>query len=400
MPKNGTTFRATLGRARFTQTEQLGRIERATLLVLIGVMASVDVISWVRSADGAAMSPNQILGIITTFVFGLYACWPWVATLGLGAAVTASLFIQGGAGLILAGALAAFMVLRLGSVQLLSVYATGLLITIVVASSHVTPKSVSPSDIGGYLLIAAIAGILGFALRMGYERSHLLADQLAEQEAHEREAIAAERQWIAGELHDSIAHQLTVISLHTQLLDDEQMRDTSQEAIRSASRKALSDLRYIIRLAEDAPTGIEVPSGDLGEAIEEACAEFRGAGHATVVEGDPRDEGISRGVEIVLARVVRESATNIIKYSAPGEVRFVIDVQPTAVTMTITSPIVHGSAPRVSSSTGTGINRMAERVLGVSGEFSAGPVGDQWQVKTYLPLGESTTSREATRTAS
>ncbi len=377
MPKSGTTFRATLRRARFTQTEQLGRVERATLLVILGIMASVDLISWMRSANGAAMSPDQIIGIITTLSFGLYACWPWVATLGLCVAVTASLFIQGGAGLLIAGSLAAFMVLRLGSVHLLSVYATGLLITIVVASSHVVPQPVSPSDIGGYLLIAAIAGTLGFALRMGYERSHLLADQLAEQEAHEREAIAAERQWIAGELHDSIAHQLTVISLHTQLLDDEQMRDTSQEAIRSASRKALSDLRYIIRLAEDAPTGIEVPSGDL-----------------------PRDEGISRGVEIILARVVRESATNVIKYAAPGEVRFVIDVQPTAITMTITSPIVHGSAPRVSSSTGTGINRMAERVLGVSGEFSAGPVGDQWQVKAYLPLGESTTSREATRTAS
>ncbi len=400
MPKSGTTFRATLRRARFTQTEQLGRVERATLLVILGVMASVDLISWMRSANGAAMSPDQIIGIITTLSFGLYACWPWVATLGLGVAVTASLFIQGGAGLLIAGSLAAFMVLRLGSVHLLSVYATGLLITIVVASSHVVPQPVSPSDIGGYLLIAAIAGTLGFALRMGYERSHLLADQLAEQEAHEREAIAAERQWIAGELHDSIAHQLTVISLHTQLLDDEQMRDASQEAIRSASRKALSDLRYIIRLAEDAPTGVEVPSGDLGDAIEEACTEFRGAGHATVVEGNPRDEGISRGVEIILARVVRESATNVIKYAAPGEVRFVIDVQPTAVTMTITSPIVHGSAPRVASSTGTGINRMAERVLGVSGEFSAGPVGDQWQVKTYLPLGESTTSREATRTAS
>ncbi len=166
------------------------------------------------------------------------------------------------------------------------------------------------------------------------------------------------------------------------------------KAIRTAARKALSDLRFIIRLAEDAPAGTEVSAGDLKAAIDEAREEFRGAGHSVVLEGDLHDEGIPRGAEIVLARVVRESATNIIKYAGPGDVRFVLDVQPEAITMTISSPLATGSTPRVASSSGTGLNRMAGRVLGVSGEFSAGPVGNEWQVRTYLPLGSLPNSHE------
>ncbi len=152
-----------------------------------------------------------------------------------------------------------------------------------------------------------------------------------------------------------------------------------------AARKALTDIRFVIKLAEAAPVGVEVPLGDLAKAIDEARNEFETAGHTTVLEGNPSDEMISRGVDIILAHVVRESATNIIKYAGPGEVRFVLHMDHDAIILEIRSPLSL-DGPRVNSSTGTGLNRMAERVLGVSGEFTAGPEEGVWVVSARLPI--------------
>ena len=336
----------------------------------------------------------HLVSVVSTLTLALYIWSPLVATSLLGVTVALSLTTAYASASITAGSLAALLVLRLASSPLIIAYFGGLLLATAAVTSGISPSVIAPPEMAIYLLVAAVAGSIGIALRTAYARGRRLEYQLAEREEHERQAIVAERRWIAGELHDSIAHQLTIISLHTQLLDDDEMRDASQEAIRTAARKALSDLRFIIKLAEDAPAGAEVSAGDLKAAIDEAREEFRGAGHSVVLEGDLHDEGIPRGAEIVLARVVRESATNIIKYAGPGDVRFVLDVQPEAITMTISSPLATGSTPRVASSSGTGLNRMAGRVLGVSGEFSAGPVGNEWQVRTYLPLGSLPNSHE------
>lgn len=391
MPTSDSAVRATRRCDRFGHTDRLTKAERVILLVLVGIMTSYDLYGLVTSVDGVATHPKRVLALLTTLALALYAWSPWVATAIMGAAIAFLLIAEHDTGTLLAGSLAAFLVLRLGSTPLILAYVGGLLMLTSAASWSATVQ-VAPEDIAGYLLIATVAGSMGVAIRVAYARGRRLAEQLIEQEERQREAIIAERRWIASELHDSIARQLTVISLHTQLLDDDKMRETSQQAIRASARKALSDLRFIISLAEDASVGTEIPVGDLQAAIEDACKELRDAGHTAVVEGDPRDEHISRGAEIIFGRVVSESTTNIIKYASPGEVKFVIDLQPDAVTLTISSPLTRDSLPRVSSSTGTGLKRMAERVLGVSGEFSAGPLDDSWQVRTRLPLASASTS--------
>ncbi|MFT3943032.1 MAG: histidine kinase [Ancrocorticia sp.] len=283
---------------------------------------------------------------------------------------------------LLATAMATLLVVRQASAPLLTAYAGGFLIYIAAAVSYANER---PMIVARSLLVAVIAGGIGLLLRLMHARREQLERKLTEQAEQQRQAILAERRWIADELHDSIAHHLTIISLHSQLLDDEIMRPTSAEAIKVAARNALTDIRFVIKLAESAPAGGEVPLGDLAKAIEEARNEFGAAGHTTVLEGNPADEMISRGVDIILAHVVRESATNILKYAGPGEVRFLLNVAPDAIVLEIHSPL-SSDGPRVKSSTGTGLNRMAERVLGVSGEFTAGPDNGMWVVSARLPI--------------
>ncbi|MDF1490258.1 sensor histidine kinase [Tessaracoccus caeni] len=313
------------------------------------------------------------------------------ATSALGIAVLLT-FISGNAVVALfPAAVAALLVFRLGTTPLIAAYTGGFLLASLLVSSGLVPsfdpvtKERSDDTVLVQIIVAIVTGGIGLALRLAYARGQRLEHELAERAEREREAVLAERRWIAGELHDSIAHHLTIVALHVQLLDDEAARHESQEAIRVAARKALSDLRFVIQLAEDAPSGTEVPSGDLAAAIEEASQEFEATGRPTICDGDPRDEGIPRGVEIILARIVRESATNILKYAGPGEIRIGLLHNPDSVSLTIRSPLPT-VARRDLPSTGTGLNRMAERVLGVSGEFSAGPVDDAWLVSVTLPV--------------
>ncbi|UYO97678.1 hypothetical protein OED01_02870 [Microbacterium sp. M28] len=110
------------------------------------------------------------------------------------------------------------------------------------------------------------------------------------------------------------------MSLHVQMLDDEQVRPDSQEAIRVAARKAMTDLRFVIDLADDGPRASEPSTGDLAAALAEAREELEAAGHPVRVDGDLDDERIPRSAEIIFARVTRESATNILKYAGAGTV--------------------------------------------------------------------------------
>ena len=379
MTRRGTNDTA-WSSAWFSRTERLSRAEWVSVLVFVAVISSFDIIGLVRTPGEGNM--DRVFSLLTTLSLALYVWSPVLATTVLSGVLVTSILAGHVTGTLVGAAVSTFLVVRQASAPLLTAYAGGLLIYIALAVSYV---KVQPETVGKGLFFAVFFGGLGLAFRLWYKRGEQLKHKLVEQAEQQRQAILAERRWIADELHDSIAHHLTIISLHAQLLDDEVMRPTSQEAIRVAARNALTDIRFVIKLAEAAPAGVEVPLGDLAKAIEEARSEFEAAGHTTVLDGNPSDEMISRGVDIILAHVVRESATTIIKYAGPGEVRFILKVAHDAITLEIRSPLSL-AGPRVDSSTGTGLNRMAERVFGVSGEFTAGPADGVWVVSARLPI--------------
>ncbi|WP_067194812.1 sensor histidine kinase [Microbacterium sp. XT11] len=365
---------------RLSRGEKLGVIERIVVLGIIGIVVALDII-------GSFLPPGVELGallvsVASTVVFALYLWSPVVATIAL-AVVFALSFLTGTETQVLtAAAFAAGMVMRLGWASLIFSYIGVFLVSSAIIAYGDTRV---PVNVGIHLILAAVSGAIGYALRLASARGRRLEQRLAASAEQERQAVLAERRWIAGELHDSIAHHLTVVALHVQMLDDPAVSAESQEAIRVAARKAMADLRFVIELADDGPRAAGPQTGDLGAAIDEARAEFEAAGHPVECEGDPQDDRIPRVAEIVLARIVRESATNILKYAGPGPVTIRLRTDDDAATLTIRSPLPDTPRHDLPSS-GTGLNRMAERVIGASGEFSAGPSGDEWQVFARLPM--------------
>lgn len=370
-------------RFQLSEAARLNRAECIALLVIVVGGATVDLLGFFTGPGADPMV--AALSIITTLTFALYIYSPLIATVAVGLTVLLSLVLGTETAGLVSGAIAALPVMRLAATPLIFGYTGGLLVVTALFAYRYAASDATTTNVAMALIVATVSGGIGLALRMAHARGHRLEHELVERAAREREAVLAERRWIAGELHDSIAHHLTVVALHVQMLDDDSARPGSQEAIRVAARKALSDLRFVIELAEDTPRGSGVPTGDLAAALDEACEELRATGRLTELSGDPSDESIPRGVEIILARIIRESATNILKYAGPGEVRFELDVSPETIGLDIRSPLPH-TPRRELPSTGTGLNRMAERVLGVSGNFAAGPVDDDWCVSVRLPV--------------
>ncbi|QNA93488.1 hypothetical protein G4G29_16425 [Microbacterium sp. Se63.02b] len=365
---------------RLTRGEKLSAIERIVVLVIVTITIAADVIGFFTTPG---VNPVALLvSVASTAAFALYLWKPLIATCALGVVFALS-FIPGSELQVLtAAAVAAGLVMRLGWTSLILSYTGAFLVAAALVANGDAEANV---NVALYLVFATVAGAVGFALRLAFARGSRLERELEERAEQERQAVLAERRWIAGELHDSIAHHLTVVALHVQMLEDPQTSTDSQEAIRVAARKAMTDLRFVIELADDGPQSSSVQTGDLAAAIDEAQSEFEAAGHSVVREGDPRDERIPRAVEIVLARITRESATNILKYAGQGQVEILLSVDDEVAHLTLRSPLPTTPRRELSSSR-TGLGRMAERVMGASGEFSAGEVDGHWVVSARLPV--------------
>lgn len=373
-------LRANSDIARLGKGEKPSVIERIAVLAIVGTIVVID-------AVGSFMTPGvdpyaALVGIATTAVLAAFIWSPLVAMGTLVAVFALSFLVGTESESLIVVALAAGLVVRLGWNTLILVYAGILLLATALVAVGLDED---PINIGVYLVAAVVSGAVGYALRLAFARGRTLEVQLAEKAEQERQAVLAERRWIAGELHDSIAHHLTVVSLHVQMLDDDHASEASQEAIRIAARKAMTDLRFVIDLADDGPRSAGMPTGDLAASIDEAVEEFESAGHETILVGDPADERIPRAAEIIFARIMRESATNVLKYAGAGVVEVRLDVDDEAATMTVSSPLSVTPRRELSSSR-TGVGRMAERVLGASGEFSAGEREGRWVVTARLPI--------------
>lgn len=365
---------------RLSRGERLSAIERIAVLAIISVIIALDLIGLFTTPGGSPIT--SVVSIASTAVLVLYLWSPLIATCAMGLVFGLSFLTGTETQVLITAAVAAALVMRLGWTSLVLSYIGGFLVSATIIAYG---DSTVPVNVGIYLIFATLAGAVGFALRLAFARGSRLERELEERAEQERQAVLAERRWIAGELHDSIAHHLTVVALHVQMLEDPETSNDSQEAIRVAARKAMTDLRFVIELADDGPQSSSVQTGDLAAAIDEAQGEFESAGHSVAREGDPRDERIPRAVEIVLARIVRESATNILKYAGPGEVQIDLAVDDEVAHLTLRSPLPTTLRRELSSSR-TGLGRMAERVMGASGEFSADEIDGFWVVSARLPV--------------
>ena len=249
------------------------------------------------------------------------------------------------------------------------------------------------------LLVAGAAWVSGMAVRTSRARSAKLADLAAELEQERDEkarlAVAAERGRIARELHDVVAHGISVIAVQAgagrhALGSDAQRAHAAFAAIEDTARQALVEMRRMLGLLRERaePTTPAPLPGltDRDDLIERARAD--GLAVEVEVEGDPRP--LPPGADLAAYRILQEALTNVRKH-APGaraEVRIHFAAGELEIDVRNDGPLGQASTGGASGS-GHGLIGMQERVALYGGKLEAGPLTDGgFRVRARIPLDE------------
>jgi signal transduction histidine kinase len=223
--------------------------------------------------------------------------------------------------------------------------------------------------------------------RITFLQAQLTLQGLAAQSAT-NEAVARERLAIARDLHDSLAHQLTVISYQAAGLSATALRGlpdprscaaviSASNAIEDAARQSLMDLKEVVGplrrgvIRELHPIGVAYLSQLIDQSANESF-EFVG-----------EVESVPNSVGIVIYRVTQESLTNARRHAPGCPVAVLLRLSPGEVELMIENSI---SGP-VEVSAGYGVLGMTERVLSVGGAITAGAIDGIWTVSVVIPLG-------------
>lgn len=237
----------------------------------------------------------------------------------------------------------------------------------------------------GAVVYAAVmivpAWVIGWLVR---ERRALAARQ---GEHLVRQAAAEERLRVARELHDVVAHTLSLIVVkaavanHVAEADPREAGDALR-VIEETGRNALTDVRRVLgALREDTPY---TPTPGLDELP--ALAQQAAIGGVDVRLDVRREEpaaAVPESVGLAVYRIVQEAVTNVVKHAAPAACRATVTVTPREVRIEVTDD---GRRPILIGGEGHGLIGMRERVTLHGGEFHAGPrSGGGYAVTASLP---------------
>ncbi len=235
--------------------------------------------------------------------------------------------------------------------------------------------------VGLYLRARAdyVGGLRERAARLDRERE-LLAQQ----------AAGEERVRIARELHDVVAHNVSLMVVQAQALaatgGDEPQR-SSLTQLAGLGREALSEMHRmlgVLRLDDNANGAEREPAPgvrDLPRLIERA--ESAGISASFGVEGEPRP--LPPGVDLSAYRIVQEALTNVIRHARADSVAVTLHYRPRELEVTVTDDGVGSDSN--GNGGGHGLVGMRERVALFGGELSAGPTADGYRVHAALPVG-------------
>jgi signal transduction histidine kinase len=281
------------------------------------------------------------------------------------------------------------LVLTAGVVGSLTNMPGGLLATASAAALLLTASALHRVDaVALYLSFLGMGWLVGYLMRT--QQQLLLKQQEAQAQLAEH-AAADERRRIAREVHDVIAHSLSVTLLHTTAarrgLQEDRDVDDAVEALEQAEqlgRQAMADIRRTVGLLDDGPMK-RSPEPGIDE-IASLVEDFVRAGLNVTLHVDGPVTRVSGAVGLALYRITQESLANIAKHAPDAQSVVALVISHTSAMLTITNqlPVSVGAT---AASEGRGLRGMRQRVELLGGHIDIGPSGDGWAVKADIPLG-------------
>ena len=271
-------------------------------------------------------------------------------------------------------------------------------LVIVVGAALVVVVNARGTSGDDYISIPVLFGIgwlIGYALRERTERTEEAEERAAraerEREAAARVAVAEERGRIARELHDVVAHAVSVIVLQVGAVRHRMPDSASaeREALRSveeAGRTALTEMRRLLNaMREEGDRAALIPHPGLGD-LDRLVREVGAAGLEVDLRvlGEPAP--LPRGLDLSAYRIVQEGLTNSLRHGVLGRAEVTVDYRPDELRLEVRD---HGAGDRATSDGhGHGLIGIGERVKIFGGEMSAAPApGGGFLLRARLPRG-------------
>ncbi|MEU3722245.1 sensor histidine kinase [Streptomyces sp. NPDC031705] len=244
-------------------------------------------------------------------------------------------------------------------------------------------------------LVFAVTGLLGYALRaVRLARGQLVVQETLTEEERARRTLLEERSRIARELHDVVAHHMSVISIQAQVAPhlvenpSEELKE-NLAGIRANALEALTELRRVLGVLRseqpDDPAGPHHPQPTLAE-LEGLVDNVRGAGLEVTTEVAGIRRPLTPGVELTAYRIVQEALSNCLRHAPGSRVEVGIAYGPRELHLCVANSAPTRPAPP-SPGAGHGLLGMRERAGMLGGELAAGPRPDGgYEVSAVLPM--------------
>lgn len=210
------------------------------------------------------------------------------------------------------------------------------------------------------------------------ERARRGAEQ--EHAAQIRAAVTAERHAVARDLHDTVAHAVTLMMLQatgTRMIahKDPDAAVTALTSIEKAGRQAMEDLRAMLHVLRQEPGSPDGPPPTL-EQLAGLVEAARSSGVDAALDTGALAAELPRPLAVTAYRTVQECLTNAARHAPGAPVRITLRTTPGQLTITVTNgpPAAERASPTTGS--GTGLAGLRERVTTLGGTLTAGPQSD------------------------
>jgi signal transduction histidine kinase len=264
------------------------------------------------------------------------------------------------------------------------------------------PSIGTPANVPFAAVPVVVVTAVGRGLRRR-DRSHAALSERAsrlaeEQAAWVRDAVTAERARIARELHDVVAHCVSVMVIQAGAAEDLLDRDPEGarrplRAVQHTGQQAVAELGHMLGLLRGAtPADALLPQPGVAQ-LPELVNQVRAAGlpAAYDVEGTPRD--LPPGVDVALYRLVQEALTNVLKHARDARATVVLRYADSEVELSVHDD---GRSAVAGPGLGHGLIGMRERVALYGGTLLAGPRADGgFAVQAVIPLGPESRTQPA-----
>jgi signal transduction histidine kinase len=260
-----------------------------------------------------------------------------------------------------------------------------------------------------FCVIFVPAWWLGTLVRREQVRSRQLAELAAaldaQREATAHAAVVEERARIAREVHDAVAHSVSVMTLQIgglrrqldAVLADRPTEREVMLGLERLGRQSVDELRTLVGILRDdtAPHGLTptAPEPSLAR-VADLVADVRAAGLPVELAVRGKASGLPPSVDVSAYRIVQEALSNVLRHAPGSATRVEVDHAPSAVTVVVEDDGA-GSRPAEDGATqgtprqrigGHGLVGMRERVAVHGGILEAGPAGPGFRVRASFPL--------------